>query len=163
MRATVSWPWYVPVVASITIVKEVAAPAAAVWALLADFGNVSWIPMAAGVVVEGSGPGMLRHIRGAGAEPVVERLVSIEPERRTLAYSIDRNNPMPVSRYEATVRLTADGDRRSVIRWDVSFDPTGQEPDAVAAIEMIYEMMAAWLETAANAPMKIRIRAAGRP
>jgi hypothetical protein len=151
MRATVPWSWYERVVASITIVKEVAAPAATVWALLADFGNVSWIPLAEDVVVEGSGPGMRRHIRGGGPDPVVERLVSIDPDRHTLAYSIDENNPMPVHRYEATVRVGADGDNRAVLTWDVSFEPSGDEREALIAIEGIYGMMAGWLEAAANA------------
>lgn len=136
--------------ASLTVTKEIAAPAAKVWALLADFGNVSWIPMAAGVVVDGSGPGMRRLIRGGGSDPIVERLVSIEPGQRTLCYSIDENNPMPVHRYETTVRVSPIGAGRTAIEWDVSFEPSGDEADAASAIRAIYDMMAKWLETAAK-------------
>ena len=136
--------------ASITVTKEITAPAAKVWALLADFGNVSWIPVAGDVVADGSGPGMRRHIRGAGGAPVVERLVSIAPAERMLCYSIDENNPMPVGRYEATVRVFPMNDGRTRIVWDVSFEPSGDEGEAVTVIQSIYEMMATWLETAAK-------------
>ena len=93
---------------------------------------------------------MRRHIRGGGTAPVVERLVSIDPDRRTLSYSIDENNPMPVHRYEATVRVSSDGQSRAVLRWDVSFEPSGDEGEAVSAIEGIYGIMAGWLEAAAS-------------
>lgn len=136
--------------ASITILKEVAAPGAAVWRLLADFGNVSWIPVAGKVVVEGAGPGMRRHIHGGGGAPVVERLVAVDPDQQALRYSIDENNPLPVLRYDATVRVSPVGDSRSVIRWDVSFEPSGDEAEAASAIEQIYGVMATWLETAAK-------------
>ena len=136
--------------ASITVTKEIAAPAAKVWALLADFGNVSWIPMAGDVAVDGSGPGMRRHIHGGGSGPIVERLVSVEPDERTLCYSIDENNPLPVHRYEATVRVSPVGDGRTAIAWDVSFEPSGDEGQAASAIGAIYEVMATWLETAAK-------------
>ena len=137
--------------ASTTVRKEVAAPPDAVWALLADFGNVSWIPMAPEVVVEGSGPGMRRRIRAGEGAPVVERLVSIDAGERALRYSIDENNPLPVHRYEATVHVAPAGDGRTAIRWDVSFEPSRDEAESVGAIEAIYGMMAAWLETAAKA------------
>ena len=136
--------------ASITVTKEVAAPAANVWALLADFGNVSWIPMARSVVVDGSGLGMRRHIHGGGSAAIVERLVAIEPGESTLRYSIDENNPLPVHRYEATVRVSPAGDGRTAIQWDVSFEPSGDEAEAAGAIEAIYGVMATWLETAAK-------------
>jgi hypothetical protein len=136
--------------ASITVTKELAAPAATIWALLADFGNVSWIPMAPEVVVEGSGPGMRRHIRAGESAPVVERLVSVDAAERTLRYSIDENNPLPVRRYEATVRVSPAGGGRTAIRWDASFEPTGDETEAANAIQAIYGMMATWLETAAK-------------
>jgi hypothetical protein len=136
--------------ASITVTKEIAAPAAKVWALLADFGNVSWIPLAADVAVDGSGPGMRRHIRGGGSDRIIERLVSIEPGEHTLCYSIDENNPLPVHRYEATVHVSPKGDGRTVIQWDVSFEPSHDEGEAASAIGAIYDMMATWLETAAK-------------
>ena len=101
-------------------------------------------------LVDGSGPGMRRHIQGGGSGPIVERLVSIEPGERKLCYSIDENNPLPVHRYEATVRVSPVGDGRSAIRWDVSFDPSGDEGEAASAIGAIYGMMATWLETASK-------------
>jgi len=135
---------------TITITKEIGAPAARVWSMLADFGNVSWIPVAGEVVVEGSGPGMRRRIPGGAGTPIVERLVSIAPDERTLRYSIDENNPLPVHRYEATARVSPAEDGRATICWDVSFEPAGDEAHAKQAIVAIYDLMATWLETAAT-------------
>lgn len=140
--------------ASTTVTREIAGEAAAVWALLADFGDVSWIPLAEGVVVEGSGPGMRRTIQGPEGPPVVERLIGIESDRRTLTYSIDENNPLPVRSYEATVRVSPAGAAGSAITWDVSFAPRGDVAVAEQAIAAIYGLMATWLEAAASAPSR---------
>lgn len=140
--------------ASITVTREIGGDPAVVWALLADFGDVSWIPLAEGVVVEGSGPGMRRTIQGPEGPPVVERLIAIESGRRTLTYSIDENNPLPVQSYEATVRVSSAGAAGSAIIWDVSFEPRGDVAAAQEAITAIYGLMATWLEAAASAPSR---------
>ncbi|CAA0078947.1 Uncharacterised protein [Mycolicibacterium vanbaalenii] len=140
------------------ITKVVAAPADALWAILADFGDVSWIPIAGQVEVIGSGIGMRRCIHGSGPVPVVEKLTGLQPEKMTLSYTIT-DNPLPVSRFEATVTVNeeiGDDERPSLSRiaWTVDFDPVGDsEADARAArdaVEAVYEMMAGWLTEAAT-------------
>jgi hypothetical protein len=133
-----------------TVTQKVDASPDAVWAILSEFGDVSWIPPAGQVDVEGSGPGMRRHIHGTGDKPVVERLVALEPDRRVFSYSIDENNPIPTSTYLAMVTVGASGDGTEVT-WKVDYDlAEGASDDEVrGTIELIYGVMAGWLGDAA--------------
>jgi hypothetical protein len=140
--------------ATITVSKQVAVPANALWAMLADFGNVSWIPGVTDVRVEGQGPGMSRTISGSAADPIVETLLWIKPDGRALAYEI-KNNPLPVSRFQAVVTVTEHdgndvraGGSASTATWDVDYDPEGDDATARGAIEAVYGTMADWLEDA---------------
>jgi hypothetical protein len=137
--------------ATVTITKQLAAPAASVWALLSDFGNVDWIPTPGRVDVEGSGPGMRRIIRGSDGAAIVETLQWVAAECRELAYEIG-NNPLPVSRFEAVVSVTdgEPGARTCTVTWRVDYDPTGDDAAARGGIEMIYTAMAGWLSEAAQ-------------
>lgn len=137
----------------IAIAKRVDAPASRVWALLADFADVSWIPVTGRVDVTGDGIGMRRSIYGPSGNPVVETLTHLDHDRMELGYSI-ADNPLPVSRFEAlvTVHPAEDG---ADITWDVDYEPVGSaERDADAArdaIEAVYGMMAGWLADGAAA------------
>lgn len=138
--------------ATITVSKRFAAPAEAVWATLADFGNVDWIPGISDVRVEGDGPGMRRFIGTSGETPVIETLLWIKPEERALSYEIT-NNPMPVSRFVSVARVSdaPDGAADSNVVWDVDYEPTGDDAAARDAIEAIYGLMASWIADYANA------------
>ncbi len=135
----------------IVIAKEVEAPVGTVWALLADFADVSWIPVAGRVDVDGSGVGMRRAIHGAGDRPVVETLTHFDGDRMELGYSIT-DNPLPVSRFEALVSVHPSPGGAAEITWTVDYDPAGpEEADAAQqAIEAVYGMMAGWLADAAT-------------
>ena len=128
--------WYVPRMATMTVSKHVAARADTVWTILADFANVSWIPVAGRVEIAGDGVGMSRSIYGGGDTPVVETLTSIEPERMELGYRIT-NNPLPVSRFDASVSVTpAEPEGSSIVTWNVDYEPAGDTAaDATAARE----------------------------
>ncbi|OJZ68992.1 hypothetical protein BRW65_24245 [Mycobacterium paraffinicum] len=136
----------------IVVTKELDATASAVWKLLANFGDVSWIPVADRVDVDGDGVGMRRLIHGAGDQPVIETLTYLNPERMEVGYSI-ANNPLPVARFDAVVavRPTRAG---SAISWEVDYEPLGStDADAQAArdaVEAVYEMMAGWLADVAT-------------
>lgn len=134
---------------SCSVTRNISADPDRVWQLLRDFGDVHWIPVISHVDVDGNGPGMRRFLSDGQSDPVVERLVALDDEARRLRYTIDENNPLPVSRYEAdaTVSPTADG---ASITWQVDFD-AADDAEATAAIEMIYDVMAGWLADAANA------------
>ena len=138
----------------VTISKDVPASPQALWELLADFADVSWIPVAGQVEVHGEGIGMRRAIHGGGATPVVETLTSIDHSRMQLGYSIS-DNPLPVSRFEALVTVDGSDAGGATLTWHVDYDPSGStDADADAAreaIEAVYSMMAGWLADAASA------------
>lgn len=141
----------VPRMPTMTVSKDISARADAVWAILANFGEVGWIPMDINVEVEGDGPGMRRKIQGSGDDATVETLVWIRPEQKRLAYEIT-NNPLPVNRFETVVfvadsAVAGDGCR---IGWEVDYEPSGDDASARESIELVYGMMAGWIEDAAT-------------
>jgi polyketide cyclase/dehydrase/lipid transport protein len=141
--------------ATMTVSKHIAAPAEAVWAVLADFASVGWIPGAGDVQIEGEGPGMRRIIHGSGTIPVTETLIWVKPEQQALSYEI-ANSPLPVSRFRAVVTVTSGHriDAGSTATWDVEYEPIGDGESARGGIQLIYDSMAGWLEQAANGDEK---------
>ena len=124
--------------------QEIAAPADAVWKLVADFGNVSWFPGAT-AKLEGKGPGMLRIFTGPKGE-IRERLESVDEAKRTLVYTIPQGVPFPVKNYRATMLVTEAGKGACSLEWTCSCDPDGAtEAEAVGAIEGMYGMMIGWM------------------
>lgn len=98
----------------LTTTEILAAPADAVWRLLADFGAIEhWWPKDGpvpieSVTLEGQGVGMVRHIRNAGvAQPVSERLDYLDPSSRTLVLSIIGQRPPGITAYVAEGRIEA--------------------------------------------------------
>lgn len=137
----------------LAISKRVDAIPTTVWAIVADFADVNWIPIAGVVEVEGEGVGMRRLIHGSGTAPVAETLTSLNPDRMELGYSI-ANNPLPVERFDALVSVRPAGDAATTVTWNVDYEPAGTtEADEVAAreaIEAVYGMMAGWLADASS-------------
>jgi hypothetical protein len=137
--------------AEVQIERAVQAPATNVWEVLRDFGDISWIPPAGHVDVEGEGPGMRRLIHGSGdGPPVSERLVSVDEDTQTIVYVIDENNPLPTSGYRGTVTISGEGDT-SAIRWVASFEPAGDADEASAVVELMLTALSQWLAEAAEA------------
>ncbi|MEB4212134.1 SRPBCC family protein [Mycobacterium sp. 94-17] len=134
-----------------TVTRRLTASPEAVWAVLADFGNVGWIPGPGDVRVEGEGAGMRRFIAASSEKPVIETLIWIDPDRRALSYEI-ANNPMPVSRFVVvnTVHDT-ESDEESSVDWDIDYSPIGNDAAAREAIEGVYGLMAGWVQDFANA------------
>jgi hypothetical protein len=132
---------------TITIRKQLSVPAAAVWATLADFGNVDWIPGAGDVRVEGEGPGMRRVLSGSGPNPIVEQLLWVDPAGRRLSYEIT-DNPLPVKRFAAVATVADIGSDAGVsaVSWEVDYEPDGDDELARGAIEAVYGLMADWIE-----------------
>ena len=128
--------------------REVTSSPDAVWSVLREFGDVSWIPPAGTVEVEGEGPGMVRRIHGSGdGDPVVERLVSASDATRTLVYEIDGNNPLPVTSYRGTVVVEPTGGGAR-IRWQADYEPEGDEGEAATVIELMLGTLTGWLADA---------------
>ena len=123
--------------------QNVDVPADELWSLLADFGDMSWLPDGgANVRTEGSGPGMARLI-AAGDQTIREQLESIDPDTRTLVYTIPENVPFPVTDYRSTIRVTGNDDGAE-LEWSCTFEAE-DEAQAAALIEGMYSTMVGWV------------------
>jgi len=133
----------------VTVKQAIDAPAERVWALLADFGNISWMPAGTTAEIEGEGVGMARVIGGPD-QGIREVLESRDAEKRTLVYSIPENIPFPVTGYRATMVVSEAG-AGSELSWTCSFEPDGvEEAQAAAQIEGMYGVMIGWIGDAAK-------------
>jgi hypothetical protein len=127
--------------AHVTVKQKMGHPAEKVWALVADFGDISWMPAGTPAEIEGEGPGMARIIGGA----IREQLESIDPASRTLVYTIPEGIPFPVTGYRSIMTVTAEG-ADSELSWSCSFEPDGvAEEQAAAMIEGMYGQMIGWV------------------
>lgn len=83
-----------------------------IWSLLVDFGEFEkWWPVQMDrIELEGEGLGMIRHLYLNGqADPVSERLDSLDHENMILCLSIIRAMPAGMIDYNATATLTKTG------------------------------------------------------
>lgn len=134
-----------------------------VWALLADFGNIeAWWPREGKVVidhvvVEGAGPGMIRHIYNRGASaPVSEQLVLLDPAAKVLILSIVGQRPGGMTAYLATSRLTAlEGGRCRIEHHAHVTAEAGREQVVESFLYKAYELMFAGLNSAVRRPAPV--------
>ncbi len=128
----------------VSVSADFDVPSARLWDLVADFGNVAWIPGMAGARVEGDGPGMTRFLP-MGEKEVHERLESIDNDSRTIAYTIPENIPFAAANYRATMQV-ADAGSGSRLTWSCTLDPVGtSEEEAQQTVQGLYEMMIGWI------------------
>ena len=115
----------------ILVQREIAAPLAKVWEVLADFGGVAeWMPGAQSCVQEGEGVGATRTV-SMGDIRVIERLESLDEAGKSFSYSVIES-PMPLENYLATVRVRASGSEACKVDWSARFDlPAGVDEAAV--------------------------------
>lgn len=121
--------------AEVRVEEEVAAPAAAVWDLLGDFGGVArWAGAVESCELEGEGVGAVRSLRMGGTS-LRERLEAFDEAGRSFTYSMLEPAPLPVSDYRATVTVHALGDDRCRVEWVGTFEPKeGAPPEQVDAM-----------------------------
>lgn len=109
---------------TVRVIRELAVPASAVWAVLADFGGfLDWATGGAGTIrIEGDGEGMVRHLSLPGVGEMAERLDRLDHQTRTQCYSLASGTPIGMGSYSATVVVseTAGGCR---LDWTGEFEP----------------------------------------
>lgn len=133
-------------VAEVSVKKAIDAPASAVWELVADFADISWMPVGTRATVEGEGVGMARVI--AAGDGIREVLESRDAAARTLVYTIPENVPFPVENYRSTMIVSESG-AGSELEWRGSFEPDGvPEEHACAQVEQMYGVMIGWIADA---------------
>ncbi|NKI17956.1 SRPBCC family protein [Spongiibacter sp. KMU-166] len=121
-------------------------PASQVWALVADFGDISWADGIDRVEVVGEGVGMARHIYMGDMPPIEEVLTSQNPEEMTFSYDIPRGIPMPLADYSANAKITALSPTRCQVDWYGRARPEGMtDDDATAMLQGTYDMLLGWI------------------
>ena len=103
-----------------SIYKEavVDARAANLWAALRDVGNVHHLFR--GVLTDARLEDGVRLVTFAGGQVVRERLVTIDEERRRVAYAVIRDG---LSHHSASMQVFAEGKERSRFVWISDFLP----------------------------------------
>jgi len=116
------------------VVKSVAAPADAVFALLGDFSSLKAGGPIDSVSYEGEGIGMLRTINMNGGD-VIERLEHHDSNSRIFTYAIlNDDSPLPFSHYSATVKVVDNGDGTSTVDWTGTFEPRGVDAETAIGV-----------------------------
>jgi carbon monoxide dehydrogenase subunit G len=144
--------------AEVTTSAVLEAPAAAVWALLEDFGDIQrWWPGDGPIQMErvereGSGIGMVRHIYNRGIPGFIsERCDFLDPATRTWILSIIGTRPRGITAYVAEghlVELDA-GRCRIDYRANVTSEP-GRDEQVRKGLLATWTMMFRGLEQAAQ-------------
>ena len=117
--------------------RELPFPAARVWALLEDFGNMQWAPGVKRVELIGEGIGMTRRLHMDGMDPIDEVLEAQDPTTMSFQYSIPRGIPLPVADYLASARIEALDENRCTAHWSCQCRPT----DPAVSEEELESMM----------------------
>jgi len=131
----------------VSVEREYEISAADVWAVFADFGNVSWVPGIEKVDLEGEGVGMIRHLTVPVYPQLHERLDSIDHEARVLEYSIPGVEYIQVKNYNARAQVIDLGSERCRVVMSCRAEAAGApEEDATARTRAFYEAMLGWID-----------------
>ncbi len=128
----------------VSVSADFDVPSARLWELVADFGNVSWIPGMSDVRVEGEGPGMTRFLP-MGETEVHERLESLDAATRSLEYTIPENIPFAAANYRARMKVEDAGSGSRLV-WSCTLDPVDtSDAEARQTVAGLYDMMIGWI------------------
>ncbi len=122
----------------------------AVWGTIRDFNNYPvWVDGAGESRIEdgksGDAVGCVRHVLYDGRH-IRQRLLALSDTERAQTYAFAEEGALPVTDYEATLRVTpiVDGDR-AFVEWRATFDCAPAERDARVAF--FRDAFAGWLES----------------
>jgi hypothetical protein len=136
--------------AGATISKRIDVSADAVWKLVSNFGDTSWMPAGTQAKLVGSGVGMERRIAIGPDKWIHERLDALDPASRTLRYAIPVNVPFPVTSYQATMRVRPSG-AGCELEWSASYEVAAEaEAEVAKAVQGMYGMMIDWIAARAK-------------
>lgn len=130
----------------VSVAREFDVDAGRLWDVLADFGDIRWIPGIEKVELEGEGVGMIRHVTAPGLPQLHERLDAIDHERMILDYSLPAVAYIQVKNYRARAHVMPLGSGRCRLVWSCRAEPDGiDEAQATANTEAFYEMVMGWI------------------
>lgn len=110
------------------------ASAEEVWKTIRDFGRVGdYVAAITQTTTQGSGVGALRTLTLRNEVQVVERLESLDDEKRTLSYSV-LSTPLPMKGYVATMKLRDRGEGQCEFTWESTFQTEAMEEARVKKV-----------------------------
>jgi hypothetical protein len=125
-------------------------PADVVWGVIRDFNNYPlWVDGAGESVIEdgrsGDAVGAVRNVLYNGMRRR-QRLLALSDVERTQTYTFAGDSPLPVTNFQATLRVTPviDGDR-AFVEWFATFDCAAEDRDARTV--SLRDSFAGWLES----------------
>ncbi len=131
----------------VSVEREFEFGAETVWAVFADFGNVSWVPGVEKVELEGEGIGMIRHLTVPVFPPLHERLEALDHEAKVLEYSIPSVQYIGVKNYHARVQVFDGGSGRCRVTISCVAEAEGMsEAEASTKTGAFYEAMLGWID-----------------
>ena len=131
----------------VEVERELERSAGEVWAVIADFGNVSWVPGVEKVEVEEEGVGMIRHLTVPVYPPLHERLDAIDYERMRLDYSIPAVAYLHLKNYRARAQVVELEGERCRLIWSGRAEADGaDEAQAATETEAFYEAIISWID-----------------
>jgi hypothetical protein len=111
----------------------------ALWTVIRNFGDVSWLPGNPVFSSEGEGPGMIRTIDASPIPTVREQLDAIDDAEHTIHYRVIQGLPMPVTDYSASMQVIDAGTGHCRLRWSCRFEPDGvSEEEAQSRVAGMY-------------------------
>ena len=111
--------------------ETIAAPADAVWALVGNFTDNSWMGLE--LVGEGEGPGATRKV-GMPSGVVTELCEVHDPATRTMGYTILDGNPFPCTDYHGRIEITPIDDASCELTWSSSYETEKEAAEMDAAL-----------------------------
>jgi len=115
------------------------APAEKIWSLIGGFNALaSWHPAVARSEEIKEGGKTRRKLSLAGGGEIVEELERHDNKSHAYSYRIV-SGPLPVKGYVSELKVADQGAGRCTVHWSSSFEPTGPEASAVAAIRGVYQ------------------------
>ena len=114
--------------------RTIPVPRARIFALLVDeFGAIDKLMGAAveSCKVEGSGIGMVRHVRAAGLPGLLSERLDAAHDGRLFSYSLVGESPLPLDDYVAVVTLADAPNGGCAISWASNWVAKGAPVEAV--------------------------------
>ena len=109
-----------------------------VWKLIGGFNTLpDWHPAIEKSELEEEGS--MRRLSLAGGGTIMEKLEKRDDNEKVYSYSII-DSPLPVSNYNATIRVKDDGEGKTTVEWSSEFEADGAaENEAMDVIAGIYQ------------------------
>lgn len=129
-----------PTVASLTRSVTVDAPPAAVWSVIGPYCAIEdWLPPIGSCVLNAETPPTRTLVTRDGAGTFVEAQTARSDQRHFYSYTF-KSSPLPVTRYNSTIQVTAGGQGNSIVTWRSTYTPdAGKEAAANEALGGVYD------------------------